>query len=290
MPRVYHRKWSILGLNLSITFALALAGWEVLGWWKYSHIDRDGFVAWMWKPVYPSFTLNISNLGEMIMWTLGNTLPFFISMQVWICFVVLTVMLRDSVQALVRTLEEGIETPVGGGTSSSPRPSRGKKVTELIREYEKIADFNDCLNGTMGLTFWFLYYLDLFTVLGQVTGFTAGYRETPFDTLEDVTGTVLWLCFLVMMMRPCIAAHETAKEIPKILYMQLVESITTLDSPEGEEYVAAMTALMTTSRSRKIMLNGNGLLMGTRSALVAIFYLIGTFLIIFDEIMEVMPK
>ncbi|OWA53248.1 hypothetical protein BV898_17683 [Hypsibius exemplaris] len=285
----YYRKWSLLGIGLFVVFAWAMIGWEIFGWIKNHFNHEGGFMVWIDVPAFPSLTGKVSNLGELCMWCLGNTLPFGVSVQLWICFVVFTVMLSDSVQVFVHTLEKGVETS-GDGDAPLSRVNRGKKVTELIRDYEAIADFNDCLNSTMGLTFWLLYYLDLFTILGQVTGFTVpGQDDTLWDTAENVLGGVIWLSFLMLMMRPCMKAHETAQEIPKILYVQLVNSIPTLDGPEGEEYVSAITALMNTSRARTIMMNGNGLLMGTRPALVAVFYFIGTFIIIFDEIIEVMP-
>ena len=173
--------------------------------------EPGGFFVWLLKPEYPDLTKEITNYSEMFIWTFGNTLPFFVSTQLWICFVVFTVMLSDSVHAFVEHLEHDLDC-----TSGEPEvvALRNKKVGQLIREYEAIADFNDCLNDTMGLAFWLLYYLDLFTVLGQVAGYATGSaRETRFELFEDIFGSVVWLLFMVVMMWPCVAAHETVLEL-----------------------------------------------------------------------------
>ena len=194
-------------MGLFIFFATVMLAWEVVGWLKYHYKDPDGFVIWLQKPEYPHLTKKISNYPELFMWNFGHVLPFFVSTQLWICFVVSTVMLRDSVHKFVENLEHNLDCASGDPVVLV---QRNKKVGELIREYETIADFNDCLNDTMGLTFWLMYYMDLFTVLGQVAGFATGSPgETQFDLIGDIYGSLIWLLFMVVMLQPCIAAHET---------------------------------------------------------------------------------
>ena len=206
----YYRKWTLLGVGLFIFSATAMLAWEAIGWINYVDKQPDEFLVWLLKPEYPNLTKEITNLPYMFIWTFGNTLPFFVSTQLWICFVVFTVMLSDSVHAFVEHLEHDLDC-----TSGEPEVvvQRNKKVGQLIREYEAIADFNDCLNDTMGLAFWLLYYLDLFTVLGQVAGYaTSSAGETRFELFEDIFGSVVWLLFMVVMMWPCVVAHETVLE------------------------------------------------------------------------------
>ena len=244
----YYRKWTRLGIGLFIIFGTAMLAWEAIGWINYVDKEPGGLLVWLHTPEYPDLTKEITNFPDMFMWTFGNTLPFFVSTQLWICFVVFTVMLSDSVHAFVQNLKHDLDCVSG---EPGVVALRNKRVGQLIREYEAIADFNDCLNDTMGLTFWLLYYLDLFTVLGQVAGYATGSAgETRFELFEDIFGSVIWLLFMVVMMWPCVAAHETvfellhclflvdnypffqAQEIPKIIYVHLVNSIPHLDSPE----------------------------------------------------------
>ena len=181
----------------------------------------EGAKAYMRLPAYDALIGHGYPLGYLLIpWGLFVTLPMFVSMQISICVSMAAVLLRDGVALLVQQLHIGSHARAiavfSNATSKVKKPlafitegiEKDNEVTRLVKFYEAITDYNVCLNDTVGVTFWLLYWIDLFSALGYIA-FMLSVDGTNFRSiLGSLGGLVIHLTFLLLVTLPVAAAYE----------------------------------------------------------------------------------
>ncbi|OWA53250.1 hypothetical protein BV898_17684 [Hypsibius exemplaris] len=171
---------------------------------------------------------------------------------------------------------------------------KDKEVTSLVRFYEAITDFNVCLNDTIGVTFWLLYWMDVVAVLAFIAFALAANSLDVAMMLQILGGLVVHLAYLLLMVLPVASAFEKAREIGKMVYhWKIFEFIAPKKKWGKRRQLSQHKSLMTFAnslRTRPVLLDGNGLVDGDRHAVLLIFSVMLSFAIIAKEVLTASPS
>ncbi|OWA53251.1 hypothetical protein BV898_17685 [Hypsibius exemplaris] len=280
------KSWDRKATRILLGFGTCWACWETIIW-AFDIISKFGVLNWhtvqgyMNYPSYKGITDHILTWHYVILYALFVTVPRFISLQLSICVAVASILLRDGVALLVNQLHVGTHTRAIGafrqvGKAKKPLAfitegiEKDREVTSLVRFYEAITNYNVCLNDTIGVTFWLLYWLDLFALMAHVAFFLAAENWSVMMLIETGSGVVVHLVFLLLMVQPVAAAYEKGQRRQMTQHKSLMTFANSL-------------------KTRPVILDGNGLLHGDRHAIVFIFSVILSFAIIGKEILSATP-
>ena len=219
------RRWRRKAVALFLLYWLALSCWEVGSWSidiaKYSTLTPEGLLSYAQFPSFPNVMGDqILNWHYAILWELFITLPLFISLQFSVCVATAAGLLRDGVALLLEQLQVGSHARAiatfSSATATVKKPlafisegiEKDSEVTRLVKFYEAIADYNVCLNDTIGVTFWMLYWIDLFSVMTYIAFFISLAEVGVSELVEVANGMATHLLYLLSITLPVASAFE----------------------------------------------------------------------------------
>ncbi|OWA53249.1 hypothetical protein BV898_17684 [Hypsibius exemplaris] len=302
------KAWERKAVAFLLVFCICWTAWEAAVW-CFDIQSQYKILNWQTTQQYmtaPAFT----GLGQtFLMWhyiplyLLFMVLPRFVSIQLSICVSISAILLRDGVALLKDQLRVGTQSrAINAFIGKQKKPlafiadgiDKDKEVTSLVRFYEAITDFNVCLNDTIGVTFWLLYWMDVVAVLAFIAFALAANSLDVAMMLQILGGLVVHLAYLLLMVLPVASAFEKAREIGKMVYhWKIFEFIAPKKKWGKRRQLSQHKSLMTFAnslRTRPVLLDGNGLVDGDRHAVLLIFSVMLSFAIIAKEVLTASPS